>query len=626
MFEISFFFCDTEKYFLHIHHCKKHGHSQFLYAYFTVTDGEQSDITADYVRKILKKQIPEYMVPSKLMRLEEFPITANGKVDRKALPEIKEEKSPSKNENDTIKNEAERVILTTMREVLDNPEMGVKDNFFLSGGQSIKAIIFTQKLHEMGIELMVNDVFQNPTVEEIAELEKVTSVFGIEKDKVDDVKTGVVNLNNERVSSVANCIYNSTFLLSQVILNNEIVREFDMAAVQIAHLNAKSNQSGFTVCVNHANVEDKIKNTLTGLIIAHQLLHCSANKNDYKWREHNLEGLYSLIKQSIPYFDITDYDESTKESIVKNTFNLLMYSQYDTSQLLWRLAVLKVDTNKVQVIWCFNHSIFDGMSSEILKRQILSLNSVSMIQSKNIPLYQEYVGILKKSSRKINEEDIIKTFDLKLWSELNNTIINKMVQFGGEKREIKIRIPIANLTKDIWSYSYNIVAKVLKKYYSLQQVPIAIVNYGREYDGKQFYDCVGEFLDVIPVVISDKTDTIEENISTLVKYCNENSVNFLNFTNNPVCSSVYNKLEKYFGKYLKIDGVQDVILYNFQGFISDEEYELFENTDSSQESDNTISKMIVAVNYNDKMLNIAIECVDGFDEEKIKNILEEENF
>lgn len=600
--------------------------SLYIAAYFTVIDGEQSNITADYVRKMLKKQVPEYMVPAKLMKLDKFPVTANGKVDRKALPEIKEEKLSAQNNNFEVKNEAEKVLLTVMREVLDNPEIGVTDNFFLSGGQSIKAIIYTQKLHEMGIELMVNDIFQNPTVKELAELEQVTSVFGIEKDKTaDDVKIGVINLNDEQITSIANCIYNSTSILSQVIVNNRVINEFQMAAVQIAHLNSKSNQSGFTICVNYANVEETIKNTLAGLITAHQLLHCSANTNDYKWREHNLDGLYSLIKQSIPYFDITDYDEPTKNSIINNTFDLLMNTQYNISQLLWRLAVLKVDNNKVQVIWCFNHSIFDGMSAEILKRQILSPNSINLMQSKNITSYQEYVEILKDSIGKIDEENIVNTFNLKLWGELNNSILNKMAQFAGEKREIKLTIPMANVTEDIWSYSYNVVARILKKYYSQQQLPIAVVNYGREYNGKQFYECVGEFLDVIPAVISEEADSIEKNISALVKYCNENSINFLNLINSTECSAVYTKLEEYLGKYLKSDEVQNVILFNFQGFISDEEYELFENSNSNEESDNAISKMMVAVNYNNKSLNITIESVDGFNEESIRNILEEEN-
>lgn len=599
--------------------------SLYVAAYYTVIDREHANITPDYVRKMLKKQVPEYMVPSKMMMMNEFPITSNGKVDRKALPDIKEEKVVIDNKNDEIKNEAEKIVLTTMREVLDNSEMGVKDNFLLSGGQSIKAIVFTQKMREMGIELMVNDIFQNPTVEEIARLEQVTSVFGAEKDEVNEVELGTVNLNSERIASVSNCIYKSTFILSQVILDNEIVREFDMAAVQVAHMNAKSNQSGFTICVNATDVERKVKNTLAGLITTHQLLHCSANENGYRWREHNIDGLYSLIKQSISYYDITDYDEQTREAIVKNTFQLLMHSKYDTSQLLWRLAVLKIAVDKVQIIWCFNHSIFDGMSAEILKRQILSLNSLNMLQDKNIPSYKEYVDILKESSNVIDEKNVVKTFGLEHWSELNNSVVNKMIQYGGEKREVKIRISITSFTEDVWSYSYKVVAKVLEEYYCQEELPIAVVDYGREYNGKQFYDCVGEFLDVIPVVINDKTDNIEKNISTLIRYCSENSINFLNLTNNPVCISRYADIEKYFGKYLKADGIQNVILYNFQGFISDEEYELFERTYNSEVSDDALSRMAIAVNYNDKLLNITIECVNGINEENIRNILIKEN-
>ena len=138
----------------------------YIAAYYTVDGDGYLYITPDYIRAVLQKQVPEYMIPSRMKRMDKLPLTENGKVNRKALPAIHEE-SVNVNKNGP-RNEEERLILDAMREVLGNPGLGVKDDFFVMGGHSIKAIELAQKLREIGYELRVNDIFKFSTTEELA--------------------------------------------------------------------------------------------------------------------------------------------------------------------------------------------------------------------------------------------------------------------------------------------------------------------------------------------------------------------------------------------------------------------------------------------------------------------------
>ena len=116
--------------------------SMYIAAYYTVDGDGYLYITPDYIRAVLQKQVPEYMIPSRMKRMDKLPLTENGKVNRKALPAIHEE-SVNVNKN-SPRNEEERLILDAMREVLGNPGLGVKDDFFVMGGHSIKAEIGTE--------------------------------------------------------------------------------------------------------------------------------------------------------------------------------------------------------------------------------------------------------------------------------------------------------------------------------------------------------------------------------------------------------------------------------------------------------------------------------------------------
>ena len=135
-----------------------------LCLYFTA----DTKIPPETLREFLSRSLTEYMVPTVYMQLDEMPLTPNGKIDRKLLPEPVVERTSS-----YVKPEegAEATIAGAMQKVLGtDEEIGANDSFFELGGDSIKAIRLASVLRSEGISLQVSDIMKQKTAHLMAQL------------------------------------------------------------------------------------------------------------------------------------------------------------------------------------------------------------------------------------------------------------------------------------------------------------------------------------------------------------------------------------------------------------------------------------------------------------------------
>lgn len=131
-----------------------------LFAYVTAA----TELDTDNLRSFLKQDIPDYMVPAQIMQVKEIPLTANGKIDYRALPDPGASKLAG---SSSLKprNNREAGILAIWRQVLGNENIGIDDNFFDLGGHSLKAIQVVNRLQkELKIKTSLKDIFDAPTV------------------------------------------------------------------------------------------------------------------------------------------------------------------------------------------------------------------------------------------------------------------------------------------------------------------------------------------------------------------------------------------------------------------------------------------------------------------------------
>ncbi|WP_103071067.1 non-ribosomal peptide synthetase [Aquimarina sediminis] len=127
----------------------------------------QKPISADRITNVLRKELPEYMIPYIIVPIEEFPLTPNKKIDRKSL--ILRDVNPLETKSNFKKptTEIEIILCRLFKEVIElTNKISVTDNFFQLGGHSLNAVRLIGKIEkELGFHVSLRTVFEYPTVE-----------------------------------------------------------------------------------------------------------------------------------------------------------------------------------------------------------------------------------------------------------------------------------------------------------------------------------------------------------------------------------------------------------------------------------------------------------------------------
>ena len=142
-----------------------------LAGYVVPRDG--AAVQPSELRGFLAVRLPDYMIPSALVALRVLPLTANGKVDRAALPEP--ERTRTEGPALAPRNEAEEILAEIWGQVLGLQQVGVLDNFFELGGDSILVIQVIARAARRGLRLTPKQFFENQTVAELAAIAGTTA-------------------------------------------------------------------------------------------------------------------------------------------------------------------------------------------------------------------------------------------------------------------------------------------------------------------------------------------------------------------------------------------------------------------------------------------------------------------
>ncbi len=138
-----------------------------LVAYF-VAEEPPTDLI-EQLRRQVRAVMPEYMVPSHFVALDAFPLSPNGKVDRKALPAPKGEDAVGSRETIGPRNQTEALLASIWSELLGVAKVGIDDSFFELGGHSLLAIKAMSRIRDtLDVDLPLRRLFEDPTVAGIA--------------------------------------------------------------------------------------------------------------------------------------------------------------------------------------------------------------------------------------------------------------------------------------------------------------------------------------------------------------------------------------------------------------------------------------------------------------------------
>lgn len=134
--------------------------NKFLVAYYV-----GKNISENEMNQFLKKYLPTYMVPSKLVQLEKMPLNQNGKIDRALLPDVKVKEIKKVKP----KNKLEEKVLNAFKEVLGNESLGMIDDFFDNGGDSLSAMSLVGAMETRKIAITYSDIFNYSTAKSMCD-------------------------------------------------------------------------------------------------------------------------------------------------------------------------------------------------------------------------------------------------------------------------------------------------------------------------------------------------------------------------------------------------------------------------------------------------------------------------
>ncbi|UIN44643.1 bacitracin non-ribosomal peptide synthetase BacA [Bacillus licheniformis] len=152
----------------------------YICAYMTA----KREIPVEELRGFLEEKLPDYMIPAYFVKLDKLPLTKNGKVDRKALPEP-DRRMGAESEYEAPRNETEEKLAAVWQDVLHVEKAGIHDHFAQMGGHSLHAMELIAKIKEkMNVEIPLHQLFKLATIKEL-------STF-IEANQQEDKEDGLV--------------------------------------------------------------------------------------------------------------------------------------------------------------------------------------------------------------------------------------------------------------------------------------------------------------------------------------------------------------------------------------------------------------------------------------------------
>ena len=439
---------------------------QYLCAYY-IADAE---IDTNEVKKHLQKYLPKYMVPQYFMKMEEFPYTQSGKIDRKALPDP--ELSDEKTEYVEPRNELDVDIIKLFKKVLkidESEKIGIKDSFFDLGGDSLSAVNLCVEIQgKYNVNLFVKDIFENPTAGEVSDL--VAKAVAEENDKLDTNNKGnkfnTNNGNNDNQNGKANTSekLNKNLLSKKAnkIEKVKIAKSYPASSAQnriylssqvLGKDNVSYNVAGGLILKGKIDAK-KLKDCFTKLIKRHEALRTSFEIIDgkvmqkvYEDFEFNLNVISKKANEGKTLSERLKEIEDKKansEKIEKNTnknadLKEIELSNEEKKELdsifkdfvkpfdlekapLIRATLVEFEDEKSVILVDLHHIVCDGTSISIILDEILKLyNGETLPQLKFT--YKDYSAY---------ENNRIQNGDLK---EAENYWVNKF----------KDEIPVLNM-------------------------------------------------------------------------------------------------------------------------------------------------------------------------------------
>jgi amino acid adenylation domain-containing protein len=319
------------------------GGDRRLVAYWVPADAAARAESAE-LRAHLKALLPEYMVPAAFVRLDRLPLTANGKLDRRALPEP--EAAATESRPAAPRTPTEEILAQIWAEVLRTESVGVDDDFFALGGHSLLATRLLARVQNgLGVVLPLRALFEGPTVAALAARAEETRRAGL------PVLPPVVRVDRDRPLPLSFAQERLWFL--DRLEGGSAAYNLPAALRLTGALDAAA-----------------LERSLGEIVRRHEALRTVFREAD----GGAVQVIVPFAGFALPVEDLSKLGGTAREAEVRRRAREHAARPFDLAEgPLLRAALLRLSREEHVLLLCIHHIVFDGWSSGVLVRELSAL-------------------------------------------------------------------------------------------------------------------------------------------------------------------------------------------------------------------------------------------------------------
>jgi amino acid adenylation domain-containing protein len=324
--------------------------SRQLVAYLVID--QKGDPGHNEWRRYLKERLPEYMLPVAFVVLEAMPLTVNGKIDRRMLPAHDLGRPDLDRSYAAPRSITERALAEVWSEVLGVQRVGIEDNFFELGGDSIRSIQVAAKMQERGFTVLIEQLFEHSTIEQLAKVIRETTESGVEESiepfaLIDQEDRALVPAGLEDA-------YPLTRLQAGMIFHSEYSSSLYHNVISL-HLRAPLDV-------------ELMQETIELIASRHSLLRTSFDLTGFS---EPMQLVHPFVEVPIQVADLTKLQDEAQEELLSRVHDEEKRSRFDWNKApLIRFRIYRRGADRFQLIMVFHHAIMDGWSDASLLTEI----------------------------------------------------------------------------------------------------------------------------------------------------------------------------------------------------------------------------------------------------------------
>ncbi len=372
---------------------------KYLCAYYVA----EIEFTLAEIRAHLAAKLPEYMIPAYFVPLEKIPMTANHKVDRKALPDpiLGMGRILAEKEYEAPRNETERKLANIWQEVLHIERAGITDNFFHMGGDSIKAIHLISTINQaFESNIQMKDLYLYQTIKELsASIDSSLKDSSLES-AGNDLETGLRLIKHWQLNKLADP--NQACFLPEAYEDFYPLSFIQQGMVFFTKLRPDEpiyhDQFPFMFKINR--FDSAVFNAvLKSMIQRHPILRTTFDLEHFGEPVQVVHSIHSQVIPQVICEDLSSHDTATQQQKIGEYLAHDIQNKFIFNHgLLWRMRLFNLGRQDFCLVLSFQHAILDGWSVASMMTEFITLFG-RQFQGETSPLeplcssYKDYVAI-----------------------------------------------------------------------------------------------------------------------------------------------------------------------------------------------------------------------------------------